>query len=105
MSDVSGTSRRAKLAVWAVSGGLLAMIWSGVWYAAVTSGRGEATPTVLNLCRGIFVTGLVASILGFVYLRRRRLRILDGSSSVHAALPPDSDSGLTPKLEPRRLRV
>ena len=99
MPGVSRPSRRAKVAVTAVSGGLLAMIWSGVWYAAVTSGRAEATPRVIAGCQLVFAAGLVAAVTGFVYLRRRRLSVLDGSTT-HLALPPLSDTTESPVTPP-----
>lgn len=92
MHRVGSPSRRARAAVTAVSGGILAMIWSGVWYAAVASRRGNtAPPEGVAGYHLLFAAGLVAAVVGFVYLRRRKLSVIDGSS-MHTALPLQADS-------------
>jgi hypothetical protein len=84
MNRVGEPSRRARLAVSAVSGGVLAMIWSGVWYAAVATRRGNTAPPGVAGYQVLFAAGLIATLVGFVYLRRRRLSVIDGSSAHHA---------------------
>ncbi len=104
MPRIGGPSGRAKAAVTAVSGGLLAMIWSSVWYAAVASGRADASPRVLIVCQAIFAAGLAASVAGFIYLRRRRLSVIDGSTT-HVPLPPASDPPAGPVALAQQVRV
>lgn len=101
MSGAGGPTRRVNAAVAGVSGGGLAMIWSAVWYAAIASGRAEASAWTLNACRVLFVVGCVAATTGFFYLRTNRRSVFDGSH-VHAALPPDPELTARPGDRPGR---
>lgn len=88
MQRVGRPGRRVRIAVTAVSGGMLAIIWSGVWYVA--SRRGTISPT--NGLAGyqvLFGIGLAAALVGFAHLRYRKLSVIDGSS-LYTALPKPS---------------
>ena len=104
MTATGRASRRGRVAAVAVSGGILAIIWSGVWYAAITTGRLASTPQAETASRVLSVGGLLAAGLGITYLRVNRLSVVDGSATeVHVSLPAQTPGGQPVPAE--RIRV
>ncbi len=57
-------SQSAQVALVLIIGGVLAMIWSGIWFVAM---RNEAVPAWARnvyLCAGVFLTGLALLVIG-----------------------------------------
>lgn len=79
MTAENRPSRAARVAVSALTGGLLAVIWSGVWYAAIRTNRYGANSWQTMGCAAAFAAGLLAAVGGLLYLRLRGLSITDGS--------------------------
>lgn len=90
MADAIRPGRVARVAAGGLSGGLLLMIWSGVWYAAVVAGKSAPAEWKPLACLAGFVVGLALAVGGFAYLRSRRLSLADGSVTHETpALPSD----------------
>ena len=57
-------SKSASVALVLIIVGVLTMIWSGIWYAAM---RNEALPAWMQnpyICTGFFLTGLALAVIG-----------------------------------------
>jgi hypothetical protein len=94
MVDTLSRRRMDRIAVGLVSGGLVALIWCGVWYAALVGGRSSPARWKTTACAGSAAAGLTASVTGAIYLRSRRLSLIDGSS-LHVALSDESRQRLS----------
>ena len=106
MTATGRATRRGKTAVVAVSGGILAIIWSGVWYAAMTTGRLEASANARTGCQVLCVGGLATAVVGFLYLRANRLSVVDGSTTeLHTPLPMSAETAVSQPLSADRARV
>ena len=106
MALSEGPVRHGKLAVVGLSGGVLAMIWGGVWYVALASGRIQVTTLAQVASQVVFFAGLSAAVIAFLYLWANKLSVVDGSAThEHPVLPSEVETTVVPKLESVRERV
>ena len=94
LQEFFGDGFLATTASWVVGvvvGLLFAVLSYLFWYVAVVTRRGNTTPSEgIAGYHILFAAGLAAAVVGFVYLRRRKLSVIDGSS-LHTALPFQSE--------------
>jgi hypothetical protein len=57
-------SQSAKVALFLIVGGVLAMIWSGVWYMAMRNGHTPEWAKMPYIVAGLFLTGLSLAVIG-----------------------------------------
>lgn len=100
------TARRGKFAVAGLSGGVLAMIWGGVWYVAMASGRAQSSPQARIGCQVVFFAGVTVAVAAFFYLWANKLSVVDGSAThVHSVPPSEAETTVVPTLQSARQRA
>ena len=57
-------SQSAQVALFLIIGGVLAMIWSGVWYVAMRNGAAPGWAQHPYVCAGVFLSGLALLVIG-----------------------------------------
>jgi hypothetical protein len=57
-------SSSAKVALYLIIGGVLAMIWSGIWFVAMRNGAVPEWARNIYICSGVFLTGLTLTVIG-----------------------------------------
>lgn len=72
MAEARDPNRLDRAVVGVISGGLLAVIWSGVWQAALRTGRDQAATWKLTTSGALLAGGLAAVVCGLVYQWRRK---------------------------------
>ncbi len=63
---VRPTSRSAGIAVAYITGGILIMIWTAIWYYAIRNGDSRPAPWKNYVCMGLFLSGLSITIIGLL---------------------------------------
>lgn len=57
-------SQSAQVALYLIIGGVLTMIWSGVWWWAMHNGDVTRQPWMSYVCTGLLLTGLALTVIG-----------------------------------------
>jgi hypothetical protein len=88
MADTNGSYRSGRLAAGVLSGGVLVMIWSAVWYEALQTGRAAVAGWQTTASQIGFFGGAAVAAAALVYLRACRPSVQNGQQAT-ARQPAD----------------